>query len=329
MKTNLAQHNSNPTARHTTMRRLIWALGTFAAVALLLTLGASLYMINYALARDSRPDEEALAHVLEQAPQVAPWVDSLRHAGALHDTTITGPNGLRLHALWARAQHPTARTAVIVHGYKVQALGMMHIGYLYHHDLGFNILLPDLSAHGHSQGSYIGMGWNERHEVLRWVDVASHLFGDSTRVVLHGISMGAATVMNTAGEKCPERVRCVVEDCGYTSAWDEFASEARNRFGLPPFPVLYASSALTRVMLGWSFGQAAPVEQVKRTKLPIFFIHGDNDDFVPFWMVHPLYEAAAADKQLWVTPGCAHAQSYYHYPKEYTSRVANWTHRHM
>ncbi len=311
------------------MRRIGLALGTLAVLALLLTAAASLYLIDYALARDSQPDDQALAHVLDQAPQAAPWVDSLRREGALHDTTITGPHGLRLHALWARAGRPTARTAIIVHGYKVQALGMMHIGYLYHHNLGFNILLPDLSAHGHSQGSHIGMGWNERFEVLRWVDEAAHLFGDSARVVLHGISMGAATVMNVAGEDCPPRVRCVVEDCGYTSVWDEFSGEARKRFGLPPFPVLYASSALTRLLHGWSFGQASSLKQVKRSRLPIFFIHGDSDDFVPSWMVHPLHEAARADKQLWITPGCAHAQSYYHYPQEYTRRVARWTRRYM
>ncbi|MBQ4367215.1 MAG: alpha/beta hydrolase [Muribaculaceae bacterium] len=298
------------------------------AVAAVTTLAASVYFMDYALGRDSRTDNEAMEHVLEQAPHVRPWIDSLQHTAALRDTFITH-NGLRLHAWWVPAQRPTARTAVIVHGYKVQALGMIHIAYLYHHDMGFNILLPDLSAHGHSEGQFIGMGWNERHEVLRWVDVARNLFGDSVRVALHGISMGAATVMNVAGEPCPPCVRCVVEDCGYTSVWDEFAGEMRKQFGLPSFPLLHVTSALTRMWLGWSFGQAAPVRQVAHSRLPIFFIHGDCDDYVPTWMVRPLYAAAAGPKELWITAGCDHAQSYYHYPIEYTQKVATFVDKHM
>ena len=105
------------------------------------------------------------------------WADSLRSSGALRDTVIVGDGGERLHAVYAAAPEPTDRTAVIVHGYTDNAVRMLMIGYLYNHDLGYNILLPDLHYHGESEGRAIRMGWKDRLDVLRWMDVANGLFG--------------------------------------------------------------------------------------------------------------------------------------------------------
>ena len=186
--------------------------------------------------------------------------------------------------------------------------------------LRFNILLPDLSAHGQSTGDHIGMGWNERYEVEKWIDVATSMWpGDSVppRVVLHGISMGAATVMTTAGDSLPPCVKAVVEDCGYTSVWDEFSGQMREQFGLSEFPILYTSSALCRLRYGWSFGEASPLKQVARCHLPMLFIHGGNDTFVPTEMVHRLYAAKPEPKQLWVAPGSEHARAFTDHAEDY------------
>ena len=83
------------------------------------------------------------------------------------------------------------------------------------------------------------MGWLDRKDVTQWMEVANRIYGDSTSMVVHGISMGAATTMMVSGEPQPDYVKCFVEDCGYTSVWDQFSKELKEQFGLPQFPLMY------------------------------------------------------------------------------------------
>ncbi len=291
-----------------------------AAVLAVVTAGASFYMLDYSLCPHKRTRVEALEKLNERCPAVMPWVDSIMKSGALRDTVITLKDGTSRHGYYLRADRPTGRTAVLVHGYKDCALLMLHLGCMYHRDLGYNVVLPDLWSHGESEGDYIGMGWNERHEVIEWTEVASSLMQSDT-IVLHGVSMGGATVMNVSGERLPASVKAIIEDCGYTSAWDEFSGQLKEQFGLPAFPLLYTTSALCRVRYGWSFGEDSPREQVKRCRVPMLFIHGDKDDFVPTAMVHEVYASHPGKKQLWLAPGSEHARAYSDHPEEYTRRV--------
>lgn len=303
--------------KKTAKRRYFRWIECLVALAMLAVIAASCYMLHYALSPLHRSASEAYERLAERAPQVEPWLQQVR--GQLRDTTIDF-QGEPLHAIYLPADTTTANSAVLVHGYKDCAISMLHIGWLYQHQLGFNILLPDLSAHGQSTGDHIGMGWDERHEVEKWIDVATTMWpGDSVppRVVLHGISMGAATVMSASGDSLPASVKVIVEDCGYTSVWDEFSGQMREQFGLSEFPILYTSSALCRLRYGWSFGEASPLKQVARCRLPMLFIHGGNDTFVPTEMVHRLYAAKPEPKQLWVAPGSEHARAFTDHAEEY------------
>lgn len=305
------------------------------------------YMLGYALrpaelASRSRNMEDSFKQLFQSYPYMEEWVDSLQQAGALRDLYMDSNGGETLHALCIAAPQPTGRTAVIVHGYTDNAVRMLMIGHLYNKVLGFNVLLPDLHGHGLSQGNEIQMGWLDRLDVLQWTAMADELFGRNdvmgivtdtiavrtpgTQIVVHGISMGAATTMMLSGEvehgiHQQPFVKCFVEDCGYTSVWDEFAGELKARFGLPVFPLMNVTSALCKMEYGWDFREASALEQVKKCTLPMLFIHGDADTFVPAWMVHPLYEAKSDPKELWIVPGVKHALSYHDYPEEYTRRV--------
>lgn len=288
------------------------------------TIGGSYYMLGYSL----RPNETILSkdadsypYMYENYPFLHPWVDSLRQADALKDTFITNPEGIQLHAYYVRAPRPTTKTAVIVHGYTDNAIRMFMIGYLYNRDLQYNILLPDLQHHGQSEGKAIQMGWKDRLDVMQWMRLANELYGDSTQMVVHGISMGAATTMMVSGEAQPPYVKCFVEDCGYTSVWDEFAHELKSSYQLPPFPILYTTSWLCQKKYGWNFKEASALNQVAKCRLPMFFIHGDKDTYVPTWMVYPLYEAKTEPKELWIVPGATHALSYRDNKQEYTDKV--------
>lgn len=305
------------------------------SLLVLLSFGAGWYMLDYALkpAPDAKDTQGRYARMLAEYPYMRHWVDSMRDVKALRDTFVTMPDGCRHHAAYARGDSAAGRTAILVHGYKDSYIGMLPIARIYA-DMGYNILLPDLHAHGLSEGGDIRMGWKDREDVIRWIGVADSLFADPAgkpRIVLHGVSMGAATVMNVSGERLPPSVKCFVEDCGYTNVWDEFSRQLSDQFGLPDFPVLYAATVLCKLRYGWTFGEASPVDQLARNESPMLYIHGSSDGYVPSSMVFPLYNANPVHvtpdgvtrhfNGIWITPGCAHAQSFHDYPHEYAKRV--------
>lgn len=296
--------------------------------------GASIYMLNFSLSPDpNRHDTDSIYAILyKRLPDMRQWVDSVKANHQLRDTFITMGNGRKAHALYMRNSNARGRTAIVIHGYKDTAVKFLYLGRMYHRDIGYNILMPDLYAHGLSDGEEIQMGWKDRLDIMRWTCVAEKLFRDSledSQIVIHGVSMGAATTMCVAGETLPKFIRCFVEDCGYTSVWDEFTQQLKEQFGLPSFPLMYSTSLLCKLRYGWDFKEASPLNQVKKSKRPILFIHGDADTFVPTWMVSPLYKAAQGQKELWIAAHSEHAKSFIDHPDEYRRKVAGFVRKHM
>ena len=305
-------------------KRLIYSLVALLVVFAAATTYGSFYLVDYALKSAPESHRKNWGKAMDWYPELKPWLDSIKTEGAWSDTFAIMPDGLRAHAVCIKSRNAEGRTAVVVHGYTNNSIDMLHIARIYNKEMHYNVVLPDLHGHGLSQGDDIQMGWFDRLDVLKWIDLAPKMFStvcDSMRLVVHGISMGAATTMCVSGEHTPDYVKCFVEDCGYTSAWDEFAHELRGRFSLPEFPLLYTASWLTQAKYGWSFKEASPLKQVAKCKKPMFFIHGDKDTFVPTWMVYPLYEAKPQPKQLWIAPGSEHAFAYRDHREEYIKKV--------
>ena len=298
--------------------------------------GVSSYMLAYSL---NYPEQERMTaehwktRIKSECPWISVWMDSVYQHHCVKDTFLLMPSGYKAHALYLYAPKSTGRTAIVVHGYKVRAEGMLHIAYLYNHEMGYNVLLPDLYGHGKSEGNHIQMGWNDRWDVIRWSQVAHEIFKvkskerrvKNTWQVIHGISMGAATTMAVAGEKTPGYVKCFVEDCGYTSVWDEFAAQLKDQFGLPAFPLMNTTSALCLHKYGWSFAEAQQISQVRKSTKPMLFIHGDKDAFVPYAMLRPLYDAKERGrKAIFIAKGSEHAMAYRDHHEEYTRVVKDF-----
>lgn len=301
-------------------------------ILLVLLLGAGLfcvsqYMLSYSLQPtcEAYDEESTLIRKAKEYPWQKDWIDSLRECRGLHELRIISQqNGTALHAIYMPAVVPNSKTALMVHGYGCCSLDMIHIAYIYHHVLGMNVLMPDLYGHGESMGDHVNMGWLDRLDVLQWVTVADSLYGGNTQMVMHGISMGGATVMMASGEQVPTCVRAYVDDCGYTSVWDEFAGELRARFSLPTFPLMYTTSWLCRQRYGWDFREANSMKQLAHCCLPMLFIHGDKDTFVPTRMVYELYRCKPQPKRIWISKGSKHARSYSDHPEEYTKQVTSF-----
>lgn len=296
----------------------LYVLGIIA----LAIIGASFYMVNFALnANNDKDVDSVLAQEFNKYEHLEPWLDSLKTSNNYCDTFVTFNGKDRLHAIYVKATPQTNRCAVLLHGYKDCYASMLMLGYMYNHDFGYNILIPDHFAHGLSDGNIIQMGWKDRLNAMKWMDIANHVFGDSTQMVVHGISMGGATTMMISGETQKPYVKCFVDDCGYTDVWSQFSNELHNQFGLPNFPLLYTANILCNIRYGWSFKEASAIEQVKRCTLPMMFIHGSDDSYVVTDMVYQLYEAKQGDKELWIAPDSKHAKSYFDHQTEYANRV--------
>lgn len=216
-----------------------------------------------------------------------------------------------------------APLAIIFHGYRGYAARDGLGGYTLCTKLGYNVLLPDQRAHGYSGGHTITMGVKERYDARDWAVWAKSHFGPEVPIFLMGVSMGAATVLLAAGLDLPANVCGIVADCGYTSP-RAITRKCLPEY-LPGFPVgpTYAIGRLGAILFGHFDPEAADCEAAAaQSKVPIFFVHGDTDDFVPYEMGRQNYAACHVKGSRFLTVhGAAHAVSYYHDNPAYTAQA--------
>ena len=310
--------------------KLLVKIGVLAILALSLNgCMAGKYMSGYALTPTPHgvDDIERTRHKADSLmPGSTAWYDGLKAQGILKDTTIVGYRDFKVHACYVPAADPaTAQgTAIVVHGYGDNHLVFLYLVRMYRDDFNYNVLFPDLQYHGYSEGDHIQMGWNDRLDIEKWIEVAHNIFHDDF-MVLHGVSMGAATVMMTSGDPLPDYVKCFVEDCGYASVIAQFNNNRRQSFWFIPPDVLQSASLVTKKRYGWGFWEASSVKQLAKCEKPMLFIHGDADDFVPFSHLQRNYDAKTKGyKMKWVAPGAVHANSFAKYPEEYKQTVKNF-----
>ena len=222
----------------------------------------------------------------------------------------TNNGNLKLHAYEIKANTNTNSNVwiIVIHGYSGQGSTMTGFAQRFN-ERDYNVLMVDLRGHGLSEGNYIGMGIHDRLDILDWINYLVNKEFNS-KIMIFGISMGAATTMMTTGEKLPDNVKLAIADCGYTSVWDEFSYKLKQLFKLPEFPVLYAANTVCKLKAGYSFKEVSSIEQVKKSKTPTLFIHGDADDFVPFKMLDEVYEVASCEKEKFVAKGASHAEAW-------------------
>lgn len=229
----------------------------------------------------------------------------------------------QLSALFVPAAHYSKDTVIVAHGYKGNGETMANYAKMFH-DLGFNVLLPDSRAHGNSAGKYITFGWLDRLDYLDWIAKIINYGGDDTRIVLFGVSMGGATVEMLSGEKLPEQVKLIIADCGYSDINSELTYLLKQLYHMPKYPIVPAVSLINRRRQGFDLNQASSINQLANNQLPIFFIHGEKDTYVPTEMVNENYAATKGPKQKWIVPNATHAESFWINPDEYRRRIKSF-----
>lgn len=243
------------------------------------------------------------------------------------DTYITSSDNLKLHAYEVKNENKTDKWAIVVHGYTSEGkLLSSKAKHLY--NMGYNVLVPDLRSHGTSEGNYIGMGWHDRLDIIDWINYIVKN-NPNSKIALHGTSMGSATVLMVSGEKLPSNVKAIVADCGYTSVYDEFSYQLKQLFNLPAFPIMNFSDVVTHIRAGYCLNDASAINQVKKSTTPILYIHGDKDDFVPYYMMDELYNATNSEKEKLTIEGGEHANSDLVNPKLYWSTVNSFLEKYI
>ncbi|MCA9765942.1 MAG: alpha/beta hydrolase [Carnobacterium sp.] len=234
--------------------------------------------------------------------------------------TIRSTDNLILSAIYLVENPDSKKVALLAHGYTGNLKEMAPYAKLYA-EMGFNVLVPDARGHGESEGDYIGFGWHERKDYLQWIELMIEKSGKDAEIALFGISMGGATVMNVSGEPLPTNVKVIVEDCGYSSVTGELAHQLKEMYHLPAFPLVPITSFITKIRSNYWFSEASSVNQVKKNKVPMLFIHGEEDTFVPTKMLDEVYEANASPKKMYLSPRAAHAKSYQENKEDYKQVV--------
>ncbi len=288
----------------------IWIPLSILFFSLALLGGIGWHILTFALSR--RVGRQAALEGLDlTAMRAADDADAPAAWAAAHaapDWKLESHDRLQLRAWYFPAASASTQWALLVHGYAASARASFTWAQQFH-ARGYHVLAVDCRAHGRSDGRMIGMGWDDRRDVAAWTrKIAARAPG--ARILLYGVSMGAAAVMMAAGTRAlaPE-VRCVIEDCGYTSVYDIFAHRGRQLFHLPPVPVLPVTSLVCRLRCGWSLRTASACKQLRKHRLPTLFIHGEADDFVPFAMAQRLFDAAQGPKELYSVADAGHALS--------------------
>lgn len=290
------------------------------------------YFYNYAIESDGKDfktdADQDLEKLLPDNDDQSFLMSDFFETLEVQDAYITASqDGIELYS--REVQNPASDAwVIVVHGYGSNGASMA--GYAEHfYDFGFSTLAPDLRGCGKSQGSYYGMGWDDRLDIIDWINYLNENY-DNPEIVLFGVSMGGATVMMTSGEELPENVKAVIEDCGYSSIYAEFKSELNSMYNLPAFPILNIAGAVTQLRAGYNFmNEGDATAQVAKSVTPTLFIHGKEDELVPFSMFEEVYNAAACEREKLEVEGADHARSAVVAPKIYWDTIQTFLNRHL
>jgi fermentation-respiration switch protein FrsA (DUF1100 family) len=234
------------------------------------------------------------------------------HALRPEDVSIRGRDGLTLRGWFFPGPAESRRLAVLAHGYHCDGPGEFAVFLPFYRDLGFHVLIPDHRAHGRSEGKRITFGARESQDFLDWTEAFVRRLGEDTQAVLHGVSMGAATVMLANEKDPPPQVKCVVEDCGYTNAYEEIRHVAKHQLHFHFPPLEGALGLWNRLLAGCSLRKDADcLGNMEKAARPLLVIHGGADDFVPTEMGRRLAAGCRLLHDYVEIPQAAHAMSYY------------------
>lgn len=238
--------------------------------------------------------------------------------------TMTSHDGLQLQGYVFKQDEPTNKWVFAVHGYTGSVRQMTRWNrQLY--ELGYNIFAPDLRGHGTSEGDYYGMGWLDQQDLQNWLTLLLEREPDAS-ITLYGVSMGASAVLNIAANT-PDAVTGVIADSGFTSVETIFETQIHNVLHLPSFPIMNAANTVSKLRIGLDFYEASTVEKAHEISIPVLYIHGGADTFIPVENVYELAAATTAPHDVWVVEDANHGEAVKVAPDLYREKIQSFIDR--
>ena len=269
------------------------------------------------------------AHTLEgDSPYVQRYQEGMKFVDsvAFDQVSIESFDHLKLNGYYV--DQKSEKTIILVHGYHSNAFEeyATFIEFLYKDH--FNILVIDQRSHGKSEGKWIDFGYNESKDLVNWSAFIQNNYPCQSLYYL-GISMGSATVLTTSGcDLSPYHVKGIIADCGYDTLENELKHVIHKK-KLPVFVFFGPSNLIHKLHTGHSIKESNPIDGVRKTKVPILFIHGTEDHFVPTHYCYSLYKACPSEKELYLVKDAKHACSHVVEKEEYEQKVLNFLHKHQ
>lgn len=226
------------------------------------------------------------------------------------DVYCQSEDGLKLHATYL-PEAGSKKLAICFHGYTSEGMKDFTAISDYYFRHGYALLLVDARAHGQSEGKYIGFGCLDRKDALQWIAWALRECGEDVEILLHGISMGGATVLMASSLALPGQVKGIISDCAFTSPKYVFTHVLHSMYHVPAFPVIQLADYVNRKKAGYGMDECNAAREVRNAAVPILMIHGAADTFVPCSMCEEIYENCSATKAKLIVEGAEHGESYY------------------
>ena len=275
---------------------------------------------KHKLDEDGYPIYEGSVYV-KYMPRIHEWIRTTR-AMPHRKVSIKSFDGLTLRGKYYEFRKG-APIEILFHGYQGSSERDLGGAAVRCFDLGHNALIVDHRGCGESEGNIVSFGINESRDCLDWIDFTIKNIDSEAKIIITGISMGASTVMIAAGKELPKNVVGCLADCGFTSA-KEIISTVMKKMGLPP-KLLYPFARLGGLVFGhFDVDESSAIESMKNARIPVFFIHGDDDRYVPYEMSVKNFEACASHKRLVTVPGAGHGLAYPADVERYISEVRDF-----
>lgn len=227
------------------------------------------------------------------------------------EITVESFDGLKLLAYNLPCENAKG-TWLLIHGHQSAPLREYAGLAKFYHEIGYNVVLPYQRAHGKSEGTYITFGVKERYDVRDWILKINEIYGDKLPLYLEGISMGCATVLMSLSFDLPSNVKSVVADCGYTSPYEIMWKVAKKDKNVPMVRlVLGLGNLMAKILADFDFTEYDTFKGLRYNKLPVLFVHGTEDKFVPIEMTIANYQYCTSEKSLLLVEKAPHAIAYF------------------
>lgn len=295
-------------------------LSMYIAIVLLLTVvmvAAAITQIGYLqITRMRVKNDLKLFTVLEKAGLYSrERYESLRKS----EVAITSFDGLKLCGAAIENNPGSKHWMILVHGYTGSRAVSTQFIDLFTEE-GYNVLLIDQRRHGRSEGRYTTYGYYEKHDVQAWVRWITQQYGQDVAIGLHGQSLGGGTVLEYLSIAEPQ-VKLVIADCPYSDLTDLMRHQLTRLNKIPSVPFLSWVNARIRRKAGFSLDQVSPIRAVRNSTLPVLFVHGTQDHYVPTRMSIEMFKVKPEPKQLLLIEGAIHANAYHIDPELYRAGV--------